>query len=141
MKINAVRWFLCYAVVPLLLLAVYIIDPADHTFLVTNPGSGEMGSISSAGDDNGSSTVSKAATLFVSGWVADKVNGGPVENVVVSVDGMNMGVATLSAASRWSFQMPALKLSAGPHSVTALAVGRGRPARLGEGKTFIVTEQ
>ena len=142
MKIVTVgRWFLCYAVVPLLLLAVYIIARGNHTFLLTNPGGGEMGSVSAAGDASGSPAVSQARTLFVRGWVADSVNGGPVQHVVVSVDGMNVGVAALSATREWNLQLPALTLSVGRHLVTALAVGRGRPAPLGEGKTITVTAQ
>jgi hypothetical protein len=142
MKITTVgAWFLCYGVVPLLLLTVNIIDRGNHTFLLINPGGGEMGSVSAAGDVSGSPEVSQAGTLFVRGWVADSVNGGPVQNVVVSVDGMNVGVATLSATSGWNFQIPALTLSVGQHLVTAITVGRGRPAPLGEGKTIKVTAQ
>ena len=142
MKINTVgAWFLCYAVVPLLLLAVYIIDPGNHTFLLPNPGGGEIGFITAAGDESGNPAVSKAETLFVRGWVADSVNGWPVQNVAVSVDGMNVGMATLGASRGWNFQMPALTLSAGQHSVTAITVGRGRPGPLGKGKTINVTTQ
>ena len=141
MKINTVAgWFLCYAVVPLLLLAVYIVDPATQTFGRSHPGAGEPGSISEAGDASGSPVVSMAGTLVVRGWVKDSVNGGPVQNVVVSVDGMNVGVAATSAG-RWKFQMPALALSEGPHSVTVSTIGRGRPASLGQGKTINVTAQ
>ena len=141
MKIDTMAgWFLCYAVVPLLLLAVYIIDPATQTFTQA-PGGGEAGSISAAGDASGSPAVSKAGTLFVRGWVVDSVNGGPVPNIVVSVDGVNVGVATSSAASGWEFQMPALTLSEGRHSVTASTIWRGRPAPLGQGKTIDVTTE
>ena len=140
-NVTVGRWFLCYAVVPLLLLAVYIIDRGNHTFLLTNPGAGEMGSISAAGDASGSPAVSRAGTLFVRGWVAESVNGGPVQIVAVSVDGMNVGVATLSDTREWNLQIPALTLSVGSHLVTAIAVGRGRPAPLGEGKTITVTVQ
>jgi hypothetical protein len=141
MKINTVgAWFLCYAVVPLLLLAVFIIDRGNHTFIQADPGGGGIGSISAAGDESGSPVVSMAGTLFVRGWVAERLNGAPLENVVVSVDGMNVGVGTLSVGGGWNFQMPAGTLSAGRHSVTAIAVGRGRPGPLGEGKTIDVTK-
>jgi hypothetical protein len=52
---------------------------------------------------------------------------------------MNVGIATLTATGGWNFQIPALTLSVGQHLVTAIAVGRGRPAPLGEGKPINVT--
>jgi hypothetical protein len=142
MKINRVgAWLLCYAVVPLLLLVVYSMDPGTQTFILANPGGGEFGSVSAAGDASGRPAVSRAGTLFVRGWVVDQVGGGPLQNVVVSVDRINVGVATLSATRGWNFQMPAITLGVGRHSVTANASGLIRTVPLGEGKTINVTTQ
>ena len=142
MKINRVgAWFLCYAVVPLLLLVVYNINPGTQVYILANPVGGEFGSVSAAGDGSGSPAVSRAGTLFVRGWVVDQVGGGPVQCVVISVDGINVGVATLSATRGWNFQMPAITLSVGRHLVTATASGPIRNVPLGEGKTIDVTTQ
>ena len=140
MKIHMLGvWFLCYAVVPLLLLVVFIIDRGNHTFIQVDSDGGTIGSISAAGDQSGSPVVSTKGTLLVRGTVTARLNGAPLENVVISVDNANVGVAKLTVGGGWSFQMPAAILSAGRHSVTAIAVGRGRPGALGEPKTIDVT--
>ncbi|MGB7986865.1 MAG: protease pro-enzyme activation domain-containing protein [Terracidiphilus sp.] len=88
----------------------------------------------------GSTTVSENDSLFVSGWVADPVDGSPMSNVKVYVDGSlfgtpTMGIARADVAScfgkpAWAnsgFQLTASAalLSAGSHSVTVVAIDSG----------------
>src|SRR5438552_15200867 len=108
---------------------------------MTNQGGREIGSVTMAGDASGNPLVSKGGALFVRGWVVERLAGGPVQYIVVSVDEIQVGMANLSGPGDWNFNMPAFTLSAGPHSVTARASGALRTAPLGKGKTINVTTQ
>jgi hypothetical protein len=88
----------------------------------------------------GSSTIPSTHTLFVSGWVADPVDGSPMSNVQVLIDGNSVGTPTLgisrpdvaSASSNPSYGLsgfdlsyPASSLVAGNHVVTVTATDSG----------------
>jgi hypothetical protein len=82
-------------------------------------------------------TVPTTDTLFVSGWVGDPVDGSPVGNVKVYIDGVSYGTPTLGvsrpdvvsysgnsayAASGYTFTLAASTLAPGTHAVTVVAI-------------------
>jgi hypothetical protein len=82
-------------------------------------------------------TVSGADPIYISGWVADPVDGAPMSNVKVYIDGVSVGKPTLGisrpdvasatgnsayANSGFVLQTPAAGLSAGTHSITVVAI-------------------
>lgn len=106
-----------------------------------------------AGDGTGGTTISRSATLMVSGWAVDSYAGAPVTSVSVYVDGVSVGTGTLGVArtdvaaaysrpdytnSGWTFSMSASGLSPGQHVVTATAMGPSGTAPLGS-KTITIT--
>ncbi|HEX4005265.1 MAG TPA: NHL repeat-containing protein [Acidobacteriaceae bacterium] len=96
-----------------------------------------FGSVGKAVDaTTGLTTVSASDTLLVAGWAADFHDGAPVASVTVLIDGAAAGAATLGVArpdvvqglgnaaylhAGWTFSYPASGLSAGAHTVTAVA--------------------
>ncbi|MGD0868591.1 MAG: hypothetical protein ABSB88_03485 [Bryobacteraceae bacterium] len=148
-------WILCLAVVPALLLALYLIERSGITVHRRAPGTPptEIGSVDRAGDSKGAETVSTAEILYILGWAADTAKGAPVDRVMVDVDGISAGAATLGVVRRdvenyysrsdyfncgWSFQMSASKLSPGEHTVTATASGPSGTAQLGSSRTITI---
>jgi sugar lactone lactonase YvrE len=106
-----------------------------------------FGALGLAGDSvTFSSTVSQADSLEVRGWVADLVDGAPLTNVKVFVDGTLAGTPTLGIArpdiaasqnniaclySGYEFLYPVTALTPGLHVVTVVAVDS-----LGKSTTF-----
>ena len=85
----------------------------------------------------GSSTVSQAHSLYVEGWVGDPIDGSPMSNVKVYVDGTLFGTPTLNIAradvasylnkpayanSGFLLVASAASLSVGTHAVTVVAI-------------------
>jgi N-acetylneuraminic acid mutarotase len=110
-----------------------------HTITVT--GGPPVGNLETAVDSTtGSSTIPQADSLLVSGWVADPVDGSPLSNVKVYVDGTLFGTPTLDLArpdvssyfskpayANSGFQLiaSAATISIGTHSVTVVAIDSG----------------
>jgi hypothetical protein len=110
-----------------------------HTINVTS--APPFGSLDAAMDNTtNSSTVLQADSLLVSGWVVDPVDGSPMSNVKVYVDGALFGVPTLGIArpdvakaynnpaytnSGFSLTAAAASLAAGAHAVTVVAIDSG----------------
>jgi sugar lactone lactonase YvrE len=84
-----------------------------------------------------STTVPVTDTIFISGWVADPVDGSPMSNVTVFIDGQSIGTPTLGIArqdvatyfnqpsyanSGFNIAYAASQLAPGSHSVTVVAV-------------------
>jgi hypothetical protein len=119
--------------------------------ITVSAGGPPFGWIDSAIDaTTGTTTVSQADNLNVSGWAADVVQGAPVSTVTVQIDGTAVGNATLGYArpdvaaaynkpayldSGWSFTYSAAGLSIGTHTVTAVAYDS-----LGYSKQFSITK-
>ncbi|HEY6448836.1 MAG TPA: hypothetical protein VIY53_20440 [Acidobacteriaceae bacterium] len=83
-----------------------------------------------------STTVAQNDNLLVSGWAADPRDGAPVSSVSIQIDGATVGTATLGIAepavaanhndsryldSGWTFTYAVASLSAGTHTVSAVA--------------------
>jgi hypothetical protein len=101
----------------------------------------------------GAATVPTSDTLFVGGWVADPVDGSPLVNVKVYIDGAAVGTPTLGGSrpdvatatgnpaytnSGFSFSYSAGLLAAGPHTVTVVAVNSHGVVSTLAGKTITV---
>jgi hypothetical protein len=127
--------------------------PNDVT-VPTGPPAAEIGFVDGAGDSKRAETVSTAGILVVFGWAADTAKGAPVDRVMMYVDGISAGAATLGQVrldvekyfsrsdysnSGWSFQMSASKLSPGKHTVTATASGPSGTAQLAPNRTITIT--
>jgi subtilase family serine protease len=99
------------------------------------------------------STVPQSDTLYVSGWAADPVDGSPLSNVVVYVDGVSIGTPTLGisrpdvvsatgnstyANSGFVLTYSAASLSLGSHTVTVKATNSGGVTTTFPGKTITV---
>ncbi len=100
-------------------------------------GTPPLGHVDVVGDSvSHSLTVNKSNSVFVQGWAADVVDGSPVKQVQILIDGTAVGNATLGAArpdvvaayaklayldSGWSFTYPASGLATGSHTVSAVA--------------------
>jgi hypothetical protein len=113
----------------------------------------EIGFVDEAGDSKRAETVSTAGILLVYGWAADTAKGAPVDRVMVYVDGISAGAATLGQVRRdvenyynrndysnsgWNFKMSASLLSPGKHTVTATASGPSGTAQLAPSKTITI---
>ncbi len=105
-----------------------------------------------------SNTLLPGGTLLVSGWAVDTDSGAPVGEVVVNVDGMFLGKATLGQPrsdianyykrpdflnSGWSLSAPIGNLTPGNHTVSVVAYDADSnplmpPATLGNPITFTV---
>ena len=85
----------------------------------------------------GSTAISPADNLWVSGWMVDPTDGAPLTKITVYVDGVSVGAATLGQPrpdvatthnnpaylnSGFYFVYPASQLTGGPHSVTVVGV-------------------
>jgi len=99
-----------------------------------------FGHLDSAVDSvTGSTSVSAGGYVRIVGWVADAVDGAPVSNVTVYIDGSSVGqpapgqarpdvAAALGAAyynSGYRFAAPVVALDVGSHSVTVTAIDSG----------------
>ncbi|MGC2638710.1 MAG: hypothetical protein WA294_16120 [Acidobacteriaceae bacterium] len=106
------------------------------TVAASSPDGPPFGSLDKAMDaTTGQTTVSRSDNLLVEGWAADVHDGAPVSQVSILIDGTAAGNATLGTArhdvakalglqytnSGWKFTMAASSLSAGTHTVTAVA--------------------
>jgi streptogramin lyase len=119
------------------------LGPLAFTVAAT-AGSGPLappfGHLDSAADSvTGSSTVQQSDSLVVKGWAADKVDGAPLSNVKVYIDGNlagtpNLGIARPDVAaaegaaylnSGYQLTHSAAALALGPHSVTVVAIDSG----------------
>ena len=113
-----------------------------------------IGFVDGAGDSKRAETVSTTGILYVFGWAADTSKGAPVDRVMVYVDGISAGAATLGQVRRdvenyfsrsdyfnsgWSFEMSASLLSPGKHTVTATASGPSGTAQLAPNRTITIT--
>ena len=108
---------------------------------VTVAGGAPFGNLEMAEDATTFSTsLPTSDSLSVSGWVADPVDGAPLSNVTVKIDGATVGTPTLGIArpdvasafsnqaylhSGYKFTYPASSLSVGSHQVTVTAVDSG----------------
>jgi subtilase family serine protease len=100
-----------------------------------------IGNLDAAADSTtGSTTISQSDSLLVRGWVADPVDGAPLSNVKVYIDGSLIGTPTLGLAradvaayfnnpayTNSGFQLvySAAALSTGTHAVTVVAIDSG----------------
>jgi hypothetical protein len=100
-----------------------------------------IGNLDAAADSTtGSTTIPKSDSLVVRGWVADPVDGAPLSNVKVYIDGSLIGTPTLGLAradvaayfnnpsyTNSGFQLvySAAALSTGTHAVTVVAIDTG----------------
>ncbi|MGC2635776.1 MAG: hypothetical protein WA294_01255 [Acidobacteriaceae bacterium] len=106
------------------------------TVAASSPDGPPFGSLGRAVDSStGQTTVSQSDNLLVEGWAADVHDGAPVSQVSILVDGTAAGNATLGIAqpgmakilgsrytnSGWKFALAASSLSAGTHTITAVA--------------------
>jgi len=149
-------WILCFAVVPAVLLAMFIIELFGSAIQRRASGTlpTEIGFIDRAGDPKGAETVPTAGLLYIWGWAADTAKGAPVDRVMVYVDGVGAGAATLGQMRRdvekyfsrsdysnsgWSFQMSGSRLSLGKHIVTATASGPSGTVQLAPNRIITVT--
>ena len=75
------------------------LGPLTITVTSTPPSPPPFGSLDAAVDGvTGSTTVSQTDSLQVSGWVADVIDGAPLSNVKVYIDGNLAGTPTLGIA-------------------------------------------
>jgi sugar lactone lactonase YvrE len=104
---------------------------------ITTPRQGPLGNLELAVDNaTSSTTVSQAHALFVSGWAADPVDGSPLANVKVYVDGIFLATPTLNISrpdvatytnnpayknSGFNLSYNASNLYVGPHVVEVVA--------------------
>src|SRR5205823_1651138 len=104
---------------------------------------------------DGTASIPQNGTLRASGWAADKEDGSPVARVDVLIDGNVVGHATLGGSRPdvatafndprytncgWSFSASIGMLSAGAHTVTAVAVdSQGLSTVLRGSKSITVT--
>ena len=100
-----------------------------------------IGSLDAAVDSStGSATIPKSDSLLVSGWIADPVDGAPLSNVKVYIDGSLIGTPTLGLAradvaayfnnpsyadSGFQLVYSVAALSTGTHAVTVVAIDSG----------------
>ncbi len=153
---TAASWILFLAVVPALLLAMYMIERSGSTDYQRPSGmpASEIGFVDGAGDSAGNETVSTPGVLYVWGWAADGAKGAPVDRVVVYVDGISAGAAMLGGVrqdveehygrsdyskSGWDFSMLASRLRSGTHTVTATAFGFSGTAQLAANRMVTIT--
>jgi len=135
------------------------ICPLPNEVIVPNlraPGAAPtgIGFVDGAGDSKRAETISAAGILVVFGWAADTAKGAPVDRVMVYVDGISAGAATLGQTrgdveryfgrsdysnSGWDFKMPASLLSPGKHTVTATASGPFGTIQLAPNRTITIT--
>jgi hypothetical protein len=108
---------------------------------ITVTGGPPVGNLDAAVDNTtGKTTVSKSDSLLVSGWIADPVDGSPLGNIKVYIDGSLFGTPTLGRSradvasyfgkptyTNSGFQLiaSAASLSVGTHSVTVVAIDSG----------------
>jgi hypothetical protein len=114
------------------------LGPLTITVTSSPVASPPFGNLEKAVDNTtGSSTVSSGDSLLISGWVADTVDGSPVGNVKIYIDGALAGPATTGisrpdvaayynnsayANSGYQYIYPASSLSSGSHSATVIAI-------------------
>jgi hypothetical protein len=100
-----------------------------------------LGNLETADDSStGSTTVSSSDSIYINGWAADPTDGSPVTSVLIYIDGVSVGAPTLGisrpdvasyynnpayANSGFTLNYPASGLSAGTHSITAVATNGG----------------
>jgi hypothetical protein len=130
------------------------LGPLAITVTVVYPS--PIGNLESAYDASTQSTTVKSTdSLYVSGWIADPIDGSPLGNVKVLIDGVSVGTPTLNisrpdvaayynnpayANSGFTFTYSASTLSAGSHTVTVVGVNsHGVSTTLGP-KTITVTK-
>ncbi len=97
--------------------------------------------------------LSQQDNLLVSGWAADPLQGAPVTRVQVLIDGVSKGNAILGGSrpdiataqnnaawtnSGWTFTMAATTITAGTHTVTAIATNSGGATFTMAGKSITV---
>ncbi len=110
-----------------------------HTFTVSSASAPPYGALTQAVDAITKTTpVGQTDGLLVTGWAADLVQGAPVSQVTVFIDGTSVGNATLSVAgpsgepanSGWTFTDATP--TTGTHTVSVVAYDSGgRSATLG----------
>jgi sugar lactone lactonase YvrE len=117
--------------------------PLDFTIAATAgpaPPAPPFGSLDSARDSlTGSTTVGQSDSVVVRGWAADQVDGAPLSNVNVYIDGILAGTPTLGIArpdvatakgaayldSGFQLSYSAAGLALGSHAVTVVAIDSG----------------
>lgn len=132
-----------------------LVTPISITVSSASTGNAPLGNVDSALDrTTRSGTVAQTDSLVVSGWAADPQQGAPVSKVKILIDGTVVGNATLGIArpdveaasgkasylnSGWMFTYAASGLSAGTHTVWAIATDAlNLSTNLGS-KLFVVT--
>jgi lysozyme family protein len=110
------------------------------SFTVGTAATPPFGHLDSAVDSvTASSTVSQSDSVLIKGWAADKVDGAPLSNVKVYIDGKLIGTPTLGIArsdvaavdgaayldSGYQLSYSAATLALGSHSVTVIAIDSG----------------
>ena len=115
--------------------------PSNSSAVTVGSYGAPLGNLDIAVDNvTASPTVSQADLVYIAGWTADAVDGSPLSNVTVYIDGNsvgtpNLGVVRNDVASYYNnpaytnsgFYMatPASGLSVGPHSVTFTSINGG----------------
>lgn len=115
--------------------------PSASTAATVKLYSAPFGSIDVAADaKTGTSTVITTDNLFVGGWVADAVDGAPLANVIVYIDGTSIGAPATGIArpdvastynnqayldSGFTLSYPVASLTSGSHALTVVATDSG----------------
>jgi len=110
--------------------------PLNFTVAATPP----FGNLDSAVDSvTRKSTVGQSDSVVIKGWAADQVDGAPLSNVTLYIDGNPVGTPTLGIArpgvaaaygagyldSGYQLSYSASTLALGPHAVTVVAIDSG----------------
>lgn len=114
-----------------------------------------LGNLEAASDSvTNTSTVPVGDTLYVSGWVADSLDGAPLSNIEVTIDGTSVGKPTAGIArpdvasafnnqaylnSGYKLSYPASSLSLGSHQAVVTAVDSSGVSKSFGPLTFTVT--
>ena len=123
--------------------------------ITVSPAPPPFGNLEGAVDSSTwSTTVLQTDSLWVQGWVADAIDGAPLANVKLYIDGTLFGTPALGVArpdvaaalnnsayldSGYQFSHSAAALSLGTHALTVVAIGSGgRSATFGPLKITVV---
>jgi hypothetical protein len=124
---------------------------------ITVTGGPPVGNLETAVDSvTGSSTLHQSASLYIGGWVADPVDGSPLANVKVYIDGSLFGTPTLDIArpdvasyfgnpayanSGFNLVSSAATLAIGAHAVTVVAIDSGGRSTTFRPLTIMISSQ
>jgi predicted outer membrane repeat protein len=119
---------------------LYAVSPASNSFNVEVVPPVPLGNLETAIDaTTGSTTVNSNDSIYINGWAADPKDGAPVASLKIYIDGVAVTAPTVGEArpdvaayynnqsyldSGFTLYYPASSLSAGAHTVTAIATNK-----------------